>query len=231
MQYDISNVHPQCSRCQPFLPFYWWITLHCMYVPLLFIHSSMDGRLGGCFILFTHHMTQPFELNLFAERKLPLCPALFTFLGGNLLFMDPCILCKSKFMISHILLVILTLTSCINHVFYFLEFDALLSGTLLTLEGQSLPGITNSERQWTAYLLVYSSNATNQSRAPEHTTPVLGSHTLDHCPPAPLTLRPGARQPRCPLCPETAQTVQISQLQACWSCLPCLALSFPWKLQ
>ena len=47
---DVFEVHPCCSIYQYFIAFYGWIIFHCMYIPQLFIHSSVDGLLG-CFHL------------------------------------------------------------------------------------------------------------------------------------------------------------------------------------
>ena len=39
-----------CNMCQNFLHFKGWIIFHCMSIPHLFIHSSVNGHLG-CFHL------------------------------------------------------------------------------------------------------------------------------------------------------------------------------------
>ena len=40
-----------CCVCQNFLPFKGWIIFHCMWCHILFLHSSVDGHLGGFHLL------------------------------------------------------------------------------------------------------------------------------------------------------------------------------------
>ena len=51
LAYSVFRVHP-CSICQYFIPFNCQKIFHCMDIPILFTHSSVDGHLG-CFHLLT----------------------------------------------------------------------------------------------------------------------------------------------------------------------------------
>lgn len=48
---NVFRVPLYCSVDQYVIPFRCWILFHCMDVPLLFIHSSVAGQLGCCYLL------------------------------------------------------------------------------------------------------------------------------------------------------------------------------------
>ena len=46
----ISNVHPCCCKWHYFILLYGWVIFHCIYIPHLLIHSTIDWHLG-CFLI------------------------------------------------------------------------------------------------------------------------------------------------------------------------------------
>ena len=44
----IFQVHPCCCKWHYFILFYGWVVFHCIYIPHLLYHSSVNGHLG-CF--------------------------------------------------------------------------------------------------------------------------------------------------------------------------------------
>ena len=51
-QHNALKIHSCCCKCQDCIFIYDWIISHCMYIPHLFIHSSISGHVG-CFYTLT----------------------------------------------------------------------------------------------------------------------------------------------------------------------------------
>lgn len=49
-KHNAFEVHPCCSMYNSVIPFSGWILFYCIYIPQLFMHSSVDRHLG-CFHL------------------------------------------------------------------------------------------------------------------------------------------------------------------------------------
>lgn len=57
-------VHPYCLVPQRLLPFHCWVVFHCVDIPHLFIHSSVDGHLDS-FHLLVIDVTNKVSTNVF----------------------------------------------------------------------------------------------------------------------------------------------------------------------
>ena len=60
--HNVFKVDPCCSMSQRFVLFYGWIIFHCIEIPHLFIHSSIDGHLC-CFHFLIFMNSAPMNMD------------------------------------------------------------------------------------------------------------------------------------------------------------------------